>query len=142
MAATSTTGRGAITRPDLFFGQMGGSIRYAPCGLEELVAKGYDYRELGHVHKGQALSEHPHVEFPGNLQVRHVRGAGPKATCLASVEMGEVVDATTMTFDAVRCTWLEVELAAARSKADMIDLIRRALAKGVASADDGGWRRG
>ena len=59
-------------------GRMGEHANYAPCSLEELVAKGYDYWALGHVHQGQVLHEQPHVVFPGNLQGRHVRETGPK----------------------------------------------------------------
>ena len=63
-------------------GGMGDHANYAPCSLLELVAKGYDYWALGHVHRGQVLNERPHVVFPGNLQGRHVREAGPKGACL------------------------------------------------------------
>ena len=116
-------------------GGMGGHANYAPCSLEELVAKGYDYWALGHVHKGQVLNKQPHVVFPGNLQGRHVREAGPKGARLVTVEMGGVVDVTALTFDVVRWTVLEVDVAAAGNKADVGELIRRALAEEVASAD-------
>ena len=116
-------------------GGMGGHANYAPCGLEELVAKGYDYWALGHVHKGRVLHEQPYVVFPGNLQGRHVREAGPKGARLVTVEMGEVVDVTALTFDVVRWTVLEVDVAAAGNKVDVVELIRRALAEKVASAN-------
>ena len=116
-------------------GGMGGHANYAPCSLEELVAKGYDYWALGHVHKGQVLNEKPHVVFPGNLQGRHVREAGPKGARLVTVEMGEVVDAAELTFDDVRWAVLEVDAAAAGNIADVIYLIQQALASGVANAD-------
>ena len=48
-------------------GGMGEHANYAPCSVSELVAKGYNYWALGHVHQGQVLSERPHVVFPGNL---------------------------------------------------------------------------
>ena len=114
---------------------MGDHANYAPCSLEELVAKGYDYWALGHVHQGQVLHEQPHVVFPGNLQGRHVREAGPKGACLVTVEMGEVVGVSALTFDVVRWAVLEVDVTAAGSKVDVVDLIRQALAGGVANAD-------
>ncbi len=116
-------------------GGMGDHANYAPCSLEELVAKGYDYWALGHVHQGQVLHEQPHVVFPGNLQGRHVREAGPKGACLVTVEMGEVVGVSALTFDVVRWAVLEVDVTAAGSKVDVVDLIRQALAGGVANAD-------
>ena len=47
-----------------------------------LVARGYDYWALGHVHQREVVHEAPHVVFPGNLQGRHVRDKAPILTCL------------------------------------------------------------
>ena len=116
-------------------GGMGDHANYAPCSLPELVAKGYDYWALGHVHQGQMLNERPHVVFPGNLQGRHVREAGPKGACLVTVEAGEVVEVAALTFDVVRWAVLDVDVAAAGSTVDIVDLMRQALAQGVAGAD-------
>ena len=116
-------------------GGMGDHANYAPCTLEELVAKGYDYWALGHVHQGQVLNEQPHVVFPGNLQGRHVREAGPKGACQITVQDGEVVEFAPVTFDVVRWAVLDVDVTAAGSKVDVVDLILQALARGVANAD-------
>ena len=116
-------------------GGMGDHANYAPCSLPELVAKGYDYWALGHVHQGQVLNERPHVVFPGNLQGRHVRETGPKGACLVTVEVGEVVEVAALTFDVVRWAVLDVDVAAAGSIVDVVDLMRQALAQGAASAD-------
>ena len=116
-------------------GGMGDHANYAPCSLQELVAKGYDYWALGHVHQGQVLKERPHVVFPGNLQGRHVRETGPKGAYLITVELGEVVEAAALTFDVVRWEVLDVDVAAAGSTVDVVDQMRQALAQGVASAD-------
>lgn len=116
-------------------GGMGDHANYAPCSLPELVAKGYDYWALGHVHQGQMLNERPHVVFPGNLQGRHVREAGPKGACLVTVEAGEVVEVAALIFDVVRWAVLDVDVAAAGSTVDIVDLMRQALAQGVAGAD-------
>ncbi len=51
---------------------------YAPCTLDGLRSKGYDYWALGHVHAREVLSEDPWIVFPGNMQGRHVRETGPK----------------------------------------------------------------
>ena len=116
-------------------GGMGDHANYAPCSLPELVAKGYDYWALGHVHQGQVLNERPHVVFPGNLQGRHVRETGPKGACLVTVEVGEVVEVAALTFDVVRWAVLDVDVAAAGSTVDVVDLMRQALAEGAARAD-------
>ena len=49
-------------------GGRGGHENYAPCSLNDLVNKGYDYWALGHVHQAEVLNERPHVVFSGNLQ--------------------------------------------------------------------------
>jgi DNA repair exonuclease SbcCD nuclease subunit len=71
---------------------MGGHANYAPCTLDELVNKGYDYWALGHVHQKCILHERPHVVFAGNLQARSIRETGPKEACLVTVDGGEVTD--------------------------------------------------
>ena len=81
------------------------------------------------------LNERPHVVFPGNLQGRHVRETGPKGACLVTVELGEVVEVASLTFDVVRWAVLNVDVAAAGSTVDVVDLMRQALVQGVASAD-------
>ena len=116
-------------------GSMGEHANYAPCSLSELVAKGYDYWALGHVHQGGVLNEQPHVVFPGNLQGRHVRETGPKGAILVTVEAGDVVEVAALAFDVVRWAVLDVDVAVARNTVEVVDLIRRTLAQGVTSAD-------
>ena len=116
-------------------GGIGDHANYAPCSLQELVAKGYAYWALGHVHQGQVLNERPYVVFPGNLQGRHVRETGPKGACLVTVEGGEVVEVAALSFDVVRWAVLEVDVSTAGSVVDVVDLMRQALAQGLVSAD-------
>ena len=59
---------------------------YAPCTLETLREKGYDYWALGHVHRREVLLEDPPVVFAGNTQGRHARETGPKGCVLVSVD--------------------------------------------------------
>src|SRR5262249_34328985 len=56
--------------------------RYAPCTIEGLRSKGYDYWALGHIHKRQILHRDPYIVFPGNVQGRHIREAGAKGCYL------------------------------------------------------------
>ncbi len=59
---------------------------YAPCSVEGLKLKGYDYWALGHIHKHQVLCEDPLIIFPGNLQGRSIKESGPKGCVLVRVE--------------------------------------------------------
>lgn len=75
---------------------------YAPCGVSELVGKGYDYWALGHIHKRESLHESPHVVYPGNTQGRHIREQGEKGCVVVTVDDGEVVSATFHSTDSLR----------------------------------------
>jgi len=55
---------------------------YAPCTLDELKSKGYEYWALGHVHKREIVSKDPWIIFPGNIQGRHIKEAGAKGATL------------------------------------------------------------
>lgn len=59
---------------------------YAPCTLEGLRSKAYDYWALGHVHQYEILSDDPWIVFSGNTQGRHVRETGPKGCVLVTVD--------------------------------------------------------
>ncbi|HEX4146585.1 MAG TPA: DNA repair exonuclease [Pirellulales bacterium] len=75
---------------------------YAPCGVEELVAKGYDYWALGHVHDYQILHEQPHVVYAGNTQGRHARELGAKGCVLVGVTDGETTSVEFRETDVLR----------------------------------------
>lgn len=94
-------------------GGIGGHENYAPCAIEDLTNKGYDYWALGHVHQAGVLREKPHVVFPGNLQGRHARETGAKGASLVTVEDGDIVELTTVPCDVVRWAVLPVSLAEA-----------------------------
>jgi DNA repair protein SbcD/Mre11 len=90
-------------------GGMGGHENYAPCSLEELVNKGYDYWALGHVHQYNLLNERPHVVFPGNLQGRNIRETGPKGAVLITVDDGELSDIEIIQTDVVRWALVSID---------------------------------
>jgi len=118
-------------------GGMGEHANYAPCSLDELVNKGYDYWALGHVHQADVLHEQPHIVFPGNLQGRHVRETGAKGAYLITVEDGEIVDLEALPCDVVRWAVLLVPLNGAANLGDVTDAVREALEAAVANHADG-----
>ncbi|HEX9101168.1 MAG TPA: DNA repair exonuclease, partial [Polyangia bacterium] len=85
-----------------------GHASYAPCGVDELTRKGYDYWALGHVHAHEILHEAPWVVFPGNTQGRHIRESGAKGAVVVSVERGQVAGVRHAPLDVVR--WRELVL--------------------------------
>lgn len=62
-----------------------GHDTYAPCTVEELVAKGYEYWALGHVHQPAVIRENPWVVYSGNIQGRHARECGERGCRLITV---------------------------------------------------------
>lgn len=83
---------------------------YAPCKLEELQNKGYDYWALGHVHHRQILSADPWVAFPGNVQGRHAREAGAKGCLIVDVRDGRIEEPVFHAVDVVRWAVLSVDV--------------------------------
>lgn len=81
---------------------------YAPCSLNDLLSKEYDYWALGHVHQHTVLHESPHVVFPGNLQGRHIKEEGAKGACVVEVTDGKVRSLRHHPLDVLR--WLHLEL--------------------------------
>jgi DNA repair exonuclease SbcCD nuclease subunit len=83
---------------------------YAPCSLDDLKSKGYDYWALGHVHKREVVSEDPLIVFPGNVQGRHIKETGAKGATLVTVEDGQITSVETPELDVLRWAVCEVVL--------------------------------
>lgn len=64
---------------------------YAPCSVPELIAMGFDYWALGHVHKRQVHSEAPWIVMPGIPQGRDIGEAGPKSATLLTIDEKNIV---------------------------------------------------
>jgi len=58
---------------------------YAPCAVSDLVAHGFDYWALGHVHLRQIHAQAPYVVMPGMPQGRDIGESGPKSVTLVTV---------------------------------------------------------
>jgi DNA repair exonuclease SbcCD nuclease subunit len=101
-----------------------GHENYAPCSLETLLSKGYDYWALGHVHKREVLHENPWVLFPGNTQGRHARETGPKGCTLVSVEDGLCRSVEHWNLHVLRWAICEVDVTGAVHPEDVVDRVR------------------
>src|SRR5215471_7168730 len=109
---------------------------YAPCTLEELTTRGYDYWALGHIHKRVVLARDPWVIFPGNLQGRHAKESGPKGCFLVEVDdAGRTVAAEFVALDVVRWHRAEVDLNGRNIEGELVEGIRGALAQAYRDGD-------
>ncbi|WP_145198701.1 DNA repair exonuclease [Planctomycetes bacterium Poly30] len=109
---------------------------YAPCTLDDLRARGYDYWALGHIHQRQVVSEEPWVVFPGNIQGRHVRETGPKGATLVHVQEGAIERLEPITVDVARWAVLDVDLAGATSESEALLCLDRELRSAAQTAGD------
>ncbi|NLO81694.1 MAG: DNA repair exonuclease [Clostridiales bacterium] len=109
--------------------------RYAPCTLEDLLAKGYTYWALGHIHTRAHLWEQPPVVYPGNLVGRNFREDGLKGAYL--VEIYGAGEARTIFHPLAPVCWTSFRvdnLSAAKSLADLQKHIRETV---IARLEDG-----
>ena len=100
---------------------------YAPCTLEGLVSKGYDYWALGHVHQREVLQTDPWVVFSGNIQGRHIREAGAKGCQLVTVEDGQITEVDFRELDVLRFAFCRVDLASCERLEAVADRVREAM---------------
>lgn len=113
-----------------------GHQRYAPCRLDALLSKGYQYWALGHVHRREVLSTEPWAVFCGNLQGRYARESGPKGATLVTVDGARVASAEHRALDAVRWASLSLDVSDAASGEDVVDLVRDRLEAEAAAAGE------
>lgn len=109
---------------------------YAPCTVEGLLSKNYDYWALGHVHQREILRENPWIVFPGNTQGRHINESGPKGCSVVTVQDGRCARIEHRTLDVVRWTLCEIDLSGADSMEDFLDRTRSRLEEESRDAGD------
>jgi DNA repair exonuclease SbcCD nuclease subunit len=112
-----------------------GHERYAPCTVEDLRARGYDYWALGHIHTRGSPCVDPLVAFPGNPQGRHIRETGEKGCLLVTAGSG-VVAPTFHRLDVVRWERDRVDLSDLSSEADLLDHVADSLDSLLRSESD------
>ncbi|MDE1159054.1 MAG: DNA repair exonuclease [Neorhizobium sp.] len=108
---------------------------YAPCSVEDLRSRGYDYWALGHVHDFEIVATDPLVVFPGNLQGRSIREQGAKGAVLVSVEDGRIAYERLIT-DSARFLSLDVVLDGEADLRTVLQSIERHLEPVVARMED------
>ena len=101
-------------------GGMDGHERYAPCTLEELRVRGYDYWALGHIHARQVLCNEPMVVFAGNVQGRHIRETGPKGCLLATIHPDQRIEPVFQRLDQVRWERGSVDIAELETESEIL----------------------
>ena len=100
---------------------------YAPCSIDDLRSKGYQYWALGHIHKQEFVSDDPWIVFPGCVQGRHIRETGAKGCVLVTVEDGTVSEAESLPLDVLRWALCSVDLTDAAEMREVLERTRKAI---------------
>jgi exonuclease SbcD len=100
---------------------------YAPCTLDSLLSKEYDYWALGHVHKREILNHNPPVLFSGNIQGRHIRETGPKGCTLVTVDGGRIVSMEPRELDVLRWYFRELDATGEVDVDDVLEMVASAV---------------
>jgi DNA repair exonuclease SbcCD nuclease subunit len=102
---------------------------YAPCSLEGLESRAYNYWALGHVHQHEILLDDPLVVFSGCIQGRHIRETGPKGCVLVTVDDKGHPELEFRPLDVIRWVITDVDAGGAESAYDVVDRVGRQLEK-------------
>lgn len=108
---------------------------YAPCSVEGLRSKGYQYWALGHVHTREEVCTDPYIVFSGNVQGRHVRETGSKGCTLVSVEDGAITSVEHRAVDVMRWARCELDVSASTTADEVYEQVRDALLQSLDEAE-------
>jgi exonuclease SbcD len=108
---------------------------YAPCSLDDLRSRGYDYWALGHVHEFEEVATDPPIVFPGNLQGRSVREVGAKGALLVTVDDGRV-ELERLIVDEARFAMVEIAIDVDHSSLEILQRVEAA-ARSIRAGADG-----
>jgi len=113
-----------------------GHANYAPCSLDDLRSKEYQYWALGHIHKQEIVEEEPHVIFPGCIQGRHIREAGSKGCVLVSVNDGAVYEIDRISLDVLRWSLCDIDITDIDEMREVLELVRKGIDQERVAAED------
>ncbi len=112
-----------------------GHANYAPCTVQDLIQRGYQYWALGHVHTYEQVNEQPRIVFPGNLQGSNIRECGAKGAVLVRVEDGEIAETSRLLVERICWASISADLTGASNESEAFDIIREAIAQEVDAAN-------
>jgi exonuclease SbcD len=108
---------------------------YAPCRVDRLAARGYDFWGLGHVHERVLLNADPPVLFPGCLQGRSVRETGPKGATVVTFGADGRPVLQERVLDVVRWAVCDVDASGLADADEVLAAVASALGAAVDAAD-------
>ncbi|MEN8259339.1 MAG: DNA repair exonuclease [Pseudomonadota bacterium] len=109
---------------------------YAPCSLDGLRSKGYQYWALGHVHQRRVICRDPWVIFPGNLQGRHIGEKGPKGCELVTAEDNAVISVDHRDLDVLRWEECRVDTTGSDSPDEICERVDKAFRRALDGCEE------
>lgn len=103
---------------------------YAPCSVSDLIAHGFDYWALGHLHQRRVYCESPFVVMAGMPQGRDIGEAGPKSVTLVEASNQEIRIEERFIADA-EFRRIEVDLTAIAEWREAVSAVERTLTKAM-----------
>jgi DNA repair protein SbcD/Mre11 len=100
---------------------------YAPCSLETLKNKGYQYWALGHVHNRQVLCTDPYILYPGNIQGRHGKEQGEKSCELVTVSDAGAISIETISTSVVPWFQADIDASGCRTAEEVYEKLQLGL---------------
>jgi DNA repair exonuclease SbcCD nuclease subunit len=112
---------------------------YAPTSPARLLAHGYAYWALGHVHRRRIVREGDRaLVFPGNLQGRHARETGAKGAVIVEYDGVTIGAIEPVELDVVRWHHLTIEVVAGATEAAVREQVQSTLFDATAPDRDAG----
>ena len=108
---------------------------YAPCSVQQLLQRGYQYWALGHCHEYEVVNSAPPIIFPGNLQGRSIRETGQKGAVVVEVKDGEVSNFSRLHLARIQWALISANLTGVASEEEAFEVIRGEIQKVVNLAD-------
>ncbi len=108
---------------------------YAPCTIDGLRSKGYQYWALGHVHTREEVNQDPWIVFPGNIQGRHIREMGAKGCTLVTVENREIMEVEHHDLDVMRWARCELDVSTSETVDEIYEQVREGLQSALDTAE-------
>jgi exonuclease SbcD len=97
---------------------------YAPCSLDDLKAKNYQYWALGHIHCREVVCDNPWVVYSGNTQGRHIREVGAKGCYVVTVNDQHLASLRFEPLDVLRWTNCRLDATHLRTMDELYSLFR------------------
>lgn len=117
-------------------GSLTGHETYAPTTKEELLASGFDYWALGHVHTRVELHDgHPAIVYPGNIQGLHRNEAGERGCYMVEIDEARDCRLTFLPLDCLRFESLTIDISNTSTINEAEDIILESCREGVSPVD-------